>query len=331
MFRHSNRFVLVFRNRSEVVHREDVDLGTLVHDVAFSAVCHGRLPNDGRWAPVEAEPAWAGESLMGVTVRVGGCARTYDRAVFGQRAIEILGSRRSVSEADGGEASELSWDLELSASDGGEGARGRGPRGRTSLRHQPYPLVPRDLVRRDEDGSGLQEDDGTGDALSIEVSSDLLAELRRESADSLDRERADFLVGRLTQAPNGRVAAELLDRIPAVAETEGTLVRFPFSPRTFHEARQELERRGSSLVILGHHHNHPPPCGRSCLMTIPACCTENVMFSLDDRVVHRAAFGRPYMVALVSGKGAERRADDPLMRAYGWRRGIICEKPWSIF
>jgi hypothetical protein len=326
MFRHSNRFVLVFRNRSGVVHREAVDLGTLVQDVTFSAVCHGRLPNDGRWEPVEAEPEWAGDSLMGVTVTVGGCSRTYDRAVFGQRAIEILGSRRSLSEAGGREASELSWDLEVSASDGGEGAPRRDARGRMALRHQPYPLL-----RRDQDGSGLQDDDDTGDSLSIRVSPDLLAELRRESADSLDRERADFLVGRLRQAPDGRVAAELLDRIPAVAETEGTLVRFPFSPRTFHQARQELERRGRDLVILGHHHNHPPPCGRSCLMTIPACSTENVMFSLDDRVVHRTAFGRPYMVALVSGKGADRRADDPVMRAYGWRRGIICEKPWSIF
>jgi hypothetical protein len=100
---------------------------------------------------------------------------------------------------------------------------------------------------------------------------------------------------------------------------------------TFLAAQRELESRGSNHVILGWHHNHPPPCGYQCLSAVPPCGTDNVVFSVDDRMVHRSAFGRPYMVGLVCGKGPGRRADDPLIRAYGWHRGRICEREWSVF
>jgi proteasome lid subunit RPN8/RPN11 len=172
---------------------------------------------------------------------------------------------------------------------------------------------------------------GSDDSISMRVSSDLLAELCEASASSLDRERADFLVGRLVQEPDGRATVVLLTRIPAGADTGSSLVHFSFSPQTFQAAQRELERRGSEDMILGWHHNHPPPCGHQCLMTIPPCRTDNVAFSMNDRIVHRSAFGRPYMVALVSGKGPGKRADDPVLRAYGWQRGRISERTWSVF
>jgi hypothetical protein len=167
-------------------------------------------------------------------------------------------------------------------------------------------------------------------SVTVAVSPTLLAELREASANSLDRERADFLVGYLIQEPNGKVVVVLRNRIPAETEAGSSLVHFSFAPRTFQAAQRMLEERWSDQAILGWHHNHPPPCGRKCLMTVPACGTENVLFSVDDRVVHRSAFSRPYMVALVSAKGATRRADDPVMRAYGWQRGFIREKDWTI-
>jgi hypothetical protein len=37
------------------------------------------------------------------------------------------------------------------------------------------------------------------------------------------------------------------------------------------------------------------------------------------------------MVALVSGKEQERRADQPGVRAYGWRDAIIREIDYSVF
>jgi hypothetical protein len=317
-----NRFFLVFRDESGLVHEEELDFNALIHDVAFSAVCQGRLANDGRWDPVELEPELADGKVVGVTVQVAGLCRTYGRTIFNDRATEVR--RTSLLELSGtGERPTVSWEVQV------RGAPETQPdRKRVSVRVrlQAYPFVRRDLIEL-----GPQHQEAAADTVSVCVSAVLLEELRRESASSLDRERADFLVGHLVLKQDGNVVVMLVDRIPADTETEASLVHFSFSPRTFQAAQRELEQRGTDHVILGHHHNHPPHCGSECLMTVPACSTDNVFFSVDDRIVHRSAFGKPYMVALVSGKGAQRRADNPVMKAYGWRRGLICEREYSIF
>ena len=122
----------------------------------------------------------------------------------------------------------------------------------------------------------------------------------------------------------------VLDRIPADTGTTQSRVHIGFSPETFAAAQRTLEARGTGQVIAGWHHSHPPACGRLCLQTVPACATDNVFFSAADRDVHRRGFNAPYMVGLVSGKGAHRRADDPVMRAFGWRDGVIGEKTFGI-
>jgi len=317
----THQFFLVFRDQSEVIHEEELDLNALINDVTFAAVCKGELANDGRWEPIRVEPELIDGVVAGVTVNVAGSSRTYSRAVMKDRANEILQTRgeallRTATETN------VSWDVEVRSSE----TDARRNAKRVSIRRQAYPLV-----RPDPAGLADQNSERHVETMTVRVAADLVEELRNESANSLDRERADFLVGHLVLADNGHVVVSLVDRIPAVTETEGSLVHVSFAPRTFQAAQQELEQRGTDQVILGHHHNHPPMCGRKCLMTIPACSTDNVFFSVDDRVVHRSAFSRPYMVALVSGKGAERRADDPVMKAYGWQRGRICEKEWSIF
>jgi hypothetical protein len=313
-----DRFFLVFRAGADVVHEEELDFNSLIHDVAFSAVCEGRLPNDGRWDPVRVEPEWADGTLEAIVVSVAGSSRTYGRAIFRDRAVEILQTRDVRNDRQANEPAKVSWGVEVRQAESEAGRHRR----RASVRRQAYPL--RAMV----DGARQQSRRDT--AASMLVTASLLAELREESANSLDRERADFLIGHLVQELDGRATVVLLGRIPADTEAGGSLVHFSFSPRTFQAAQQALERHGSDQVILGWHHNHPPPCGRQCLMTVPACGTDNVLFSFDDRVVHRSAFSRPYMVALVSGKGSDRRADDPVFRAYGWRRGLIGEKEWSI-
>ena len=159
----------------------------------------------------------------------------------------------------------------------------------------------------------------------------MLAGLRAASAECLERERADFLTGYLVHESEGRVSVALLDRTPATAEKTSSAVHFEFSGKTFDAARREVERRANGQVILGWHHNHPPPCGRQCLMTIPACGTENVFFSVADRIVHRCGFVSPYMVALVTGKVRHRPADDPAVRAFGWSDGVIVERAFSVF
>ena len=315
-----HQFFLVFRDQSVVIHEEELDFNVLIHDVAFSAVCSGQLANDGLWDPIRLEPESAGGTLEAVTVHVAGSSRTYGRAVFNDRAEEILRTKGTelLRKANG---TDVSWDVEVRSAETDSPRVGK----RVSIRRQAYPFVQRDAA-------GLIEHcpEGPADAISVRVAADLVEELRTESANSLDRERGDFLVGHLVLSDNGHVVVSLVDRIPADVETDGSLVHFSFSPRTFQAAQQELEHRGTDHVILGHHHNHPPACGRTCLTMIPACSTNNVFFSIDDRIVHRSAFSSPYMVALVSGKGAERRADDPVVKGYGWRRGRIGEIAWSI-
>ncbi len=320
MVHSDHQFFLVLRSESGRLHEEELDFSALIHDIAFAGVTAGRLSNDGRWEPIAVEPEWRGETFEGVTVRVAGLSRAYGRAAFHDRAVEILCTKGVLGE-DPNEQARVSWNVERRSTT----THPSSGRTRASVRHRPYPLVPLAL---DE---GVKQDVENNDLISMRISSGLVTELCEASASSLDRERADFLVGRLVQEPDGRAAVVLVSRIPAAADTGSSLVHFSFSPQTFQAAQRELERRGREDMILGWHHNHPPPCGYQCLMTIPPCRTDNVAFSMNDRIVHRSAFGRPYMVALVSGKGPGKRADDPVLRAYGWQRGRICERPWSVF
>lgn len=315
------RFFLVFRSKAGVVHEEELDFNALFQDVTFSAVCGGRLPNDGRWGPAGVEPEWAGERLKAVTVRVASSSRTYSRAVFRDRAAEVLQTRKLLSEAQTDEQPAMSWDVEVRSWDTAT-RTGR----RAIVRHQAYPLVHRALREL-----GVNRKGAADNSVSVLASPSLIEELREASANSLDCERADFLAGHLVKEPQGGMVVVLRSRFPVKMETGSSTVHFSFSPQSFLTVQRELEQCGNDEVILGWHHNHPPPCGRTCLMLVPPCKTNNAFFSIDDRIVHRSAFARPYMVALVSGKGAGRRADDPVLRAYGWRRGRVRERRWSMF
>ena len=188
MVHHGHRFFLVFRNESGVLHEEELDFNSLFHDVAFSAVCKGRLPNDGRWEPVEVEPEWADGGLEAVTVSVAGSSRTYGRAVFSDRAMEVLRTRGFLGELQTDDHTDVSWDVEVRNTE----TTTRHDRKRASVRHQAYPIVQRALVEL-----GAQRDLVADDSLSLWASAGLLAELREESANCLDRERADFLLGHL--------------------------------------------------------------------------------------------------------------------------------------
>jgi proteasome lid subunit RPN8/RPN11 len=163
------------------------------------------------------------------------------------------------------------------------------------------------------------------EALSVYIASSLLGELREEAGSCLERERANILTGYVAATEEGGAAVIAVNRIAAEVDTTSSAVHFSFSPLTFDSVRQELARRKDGQIIVGWAHHHPVPCGRDCLMTVPACKTENVFFSIADRTVHRSGFAAPYMVAFVAGKGAYRRADDPLIRAYAWRDGLIRE------
>ena len=317
-----HRFFLVFRDASAtLVHEEEIkDLASLWQDVVFPAVCAGELPNDGRWGPVTVEPDFADGKLSGVTVGVAGVCRSYGLSIFADRAWETLLHRGLIKDADTEETT-LRWKLEVRVGTDGPARR----RLAASVTPHPFPLL-----RRPLSDFGITER-ARHEPFSLFICSRLFSELREESANSLERERANFLTGHLAQEPEGPVAVVALDRIPADVDTTSSAVHFSFSPLTFQSARQELERRGTDQRIVGWAHNHPPQCGRECLMTIPACKTENVFCSIADRSVHRASFAAPYMVAFIAGKGAHRGPDDPLVRAYQWRAGLIRESTFSVF
>jgi hypothetical protein len=329
-----HRYFVVYRNPSGATAFEEevTDFRPLYHDVAFRAVCAGTRANDGAWGEAAVEPVWCGGGLSGVTVRLDGAARTYSLAIFADQATELLVARNARDAAVpvkdeerprwAGTVGVRHASVEGSSPD----AQGAPARRRASVRRRPYPLVD-----RSECAAQLPRPESAGCRLSLFVASDLLADLKSASAESLEEERADFLIGYVVREGAGTASVVVLDRIPADADTTRSPVHFGFSPQTFAAAQRALEERDTDQAIVGWHHNHPPPCGRTCLMTIPACATENVFFSVADRTVHRRGFDSPYMVALVTGKGAHRRADDPVLRAFGWRNGMIRERTFTTF
>ena len=319
----AHSFVVSFRDAtgSVVDEMEVTDLQPISEELALLAVLKGDLPNDGGWGKAAIEPQWENGELIGLTASLGGVRMSYGLGVVAEPALGRL-IEKGLLNGEHQDAKSLRWDVRVR-----DGSPVPARKLRFSVRRQPFPLSsasPSDF--------GIETLPDGEDSVCVLASSRLLEELREASGNSLETERADVLTGYLLREPAGsRVAALLLERIPAEADTSSSSVHIAFSPTTFEAVRKEHERRNDGQAILGWHHNHPPPCGRECLQTLPACSTENLFFSVADRAVHRASFGAPYMVGLVSGKGAQRRADDPVVRAYGWRHGVICERSFSSF
>jgi hypothetical protein len=320
------RFTLVIADAAgSTVHREEVhDFGPCYEDLLFSAVVGGAVPNDGALPPARLEPLWKGEAwgrVAGVTVDLQPLRKTYGLSVLRAHAWAILVERKLLDQETAPD-SRFFWRLEAREGD----AAGRPRKFRAALSRQPYPIL---RSRLPELGNGPRPVDER--PVSIFIRQEVLAALREETARALDLERADVLTGHLVQEPEGRVGVLVTARTPAVAEKEPTRAHFTFSPLTFVAARQEVAGRADGATVVGWHHSHPPPCGRSCLQSLPPCGTGMLFFSVDDCGVHRASFPAPYMIALVSGKAAGRRADDPGVKAFGWRDGAIVEREFTVF
>jgi hypothetical protein len=207
-----------------------------------------------------------------------------------------------------------------------EAAAPAGRKLQVRVRRRPYPFEDLPLS-----SLGIPaQDRANGEALRLYVAAGVVEELRRETAGSLSVERADILCGSLLR-DHGAAALVVTNRFPLAFQTEASAARFAFSPLTFQTAQQEHLRRADSQSLVGWHHNHPPKCGRDCLMVVPACDNDSVFLSVDDYAVFLASFCSPYMVGLISGKGKGRRADDPIMRAYGWGDGVVREIPFTVF
>jgi hypothetical protein len=308
-----------------VIHREVVrDFQPCYEDLLFSGVIGGVVPNDGRLPPARLEPLWRGEAggrVARVTVDLPPLQKAYRIAIFRAHVWALLVEQKFLG-GETGPDYRFSWWLEAAP----EGAPARAGRFRASLARQPYPIRPRPLS-----DFGIERRPGAEQGVGFYVRQDVLAALRGETARALGAERADILTGHVVQELAGQVAVMVTGRAPAVAGAVSSRTQFTFSPLTFLAARQALAGGAHGSTIVGWHHSHPPPCGRPCLFNIPPCGTGMLFFSPEDHAVHRASFPAPYMIALVSGKEAGRRADDPGVRAYGWRDGAIVEREFTVF
>lgn len=322
------RFVLVIRDKtgSEVAREDLHDFAPCYEDLLFAGVSGGTLSNDGALPSGVVEPAWADGDrggLAGVNVRLGPLRKRYGPSIATDQALMILAEQKLLDDA----ASELSrfrWWLEAAPVD----EQVAPPRRlRARLSRQPYPFADTTLL-----ALGVTERPAEHDPVAICLRRELVETLQAETASTLERERADILTGHLVREPGGLVAVVVTDRIPAVTATEASRTHFAFSPLTFAAAREEVARRTDGATIVGWHHTHPPPCARECLLLVPPCRTSTLFFSAPhDRIVHRASFGAAYMIALVTGKERERRADQPGLRVWGWRDAAIVERAFTVF
>ena len=132
------RLVVVFRDDSgTLVHEEEVgDFLPLYHDIAFDAVCRGRLPNDGRWGATAVEPSWEEGRFMGITARLAEHCKAYGLAMFAERTAEILLGRGLLKDGEREQDQGLSWTIEARRVE----QTGRNPKFRRAVRRQPYPL-----------------------------------------------------------------------------------------------------------------------------------------------------------------------------------------------
>ena len=329
MLEASHRFFISLQNEAgRVIHREEATLQPVYEDMLFALVRSGKVPNDGGSVPARIEPSWKDGKLGGVSATMECVTKSYPLGFFADQAVQLFvrkelinGSGSGSGNEDGDPEADPVWMVEAEKKE----EVSKKPRFRVAISRERYPFVKRALS-----SLGIQQGCEEGEPFSLFVSSALLEELREATAASLEKERADVLTGQLIQEDDGSVAVVLQGRIP-FKETSASEKHFSFSPLAFQAVMEEHRSRATGQTICGWHHNHPPPCGRTCLQIIPACKTATVFLSPADRSVFRASFSAPYQVGLVSGKGAERRPDDPVVRAYGWRDGVVRETSFRIF
>jgi hypothetical protein len=324
MFKSQYRFTMTISDEDGKVIQsaEAGDFLPCYEDLLFSAICSGSVANNGQLPAATIEPVWMeGETgrVAGVVASVLSLSKVYTLSVFSDRVWEILLTKNLTSD---GEESKKRFSWQVDAHPREEEKRRRFA---SSVTRQPYPIQSAALG-----DFGIAHSVAQQQPMSIYIAAALLEELKAESAAHLDMERADILCGHLIHEDQG-AALVVTGRVAAKVETAASKAHFAFSPLTFMAAEQEIARRGDGAIICGWHHNHPPPCGRECLQTVPACKSQSIFFSSDDRLVHRASFPVPYMIALVSGKGSEVRADCPEVKAYGWHDAVIQEREVSIF
>jgi len=302
-----------------LLHDEDLqNPSPCYEDLLFSGVRTGGIQNDGKAPDAFVEPVWMDQAsweVSGLRVSLAGTTKTYDRSVFSDRVWQVAATKEFSKQVK-----TFSWRVNARK------RQDERKRLHISLSREPYAIARSSLAQ-----FGVKGPPRSDDPCPFLVSRSVADELRHETANSLDEERASILAGYLVRGEGAQVAVVVTGAVPARDGVASSQSHFAFSPITFMAAQKEIDDRHQGETVVGWSHNHPVPCGSKCLQYVPTCKTNTLFFSIDDRTVHRESFPAAYMVALVGGKEAERRVDDPALKAFGWQDGVVREKAFDVF
>jgi len=320
----------------QMIHEGEI-LNTLTScydELLFRGVCEGHFPNDGAQPVASLHPVWAESgppAITGFSISLPPFSpQTYDLSLVQDHLRHILSDQQTVERSNdqqfdltGEQSVKIQWTVQAY-----ERKKSAVKPGRLSLKlvRQPLPFSTRSLQ-----SFGISAIPAEQQPLAIMIRQPLLTQLHQEAANSLEQERANILTGHLVKDPAlEKPVIIILSKITAETDTAASRNHFAFSPLTFQSIQHELSVRANGEIIVGWWHNHPPPCGQECRLIVPPCQSRTVFFSSADRAVHRSSFITPYMVALVSGKGAGRGPHDPETSAYGWQGGQIVEREFHV-
>lgn len=161
------------------------------------------------------------------------------------------------------------------------------------------------------------------------IAPEVLAETAELTLAAQGAETGGILIGQLWEDRSaGELGARVTAQIPARL-AEGEAQKLTFTPETWVAVQAALELRRSDEIWLGWWHSHPsranwcrdcPPARRE------QCPLMGSFFSVDDEHLHRAVFGRAFMVALVVTDAESGLTHD----LYGYREGVIASRGYLV-
>jgi hypothetical protein len=291
----------------------DASPASCVEDAWFRCVQAGRLPNDGELPALRVVPTWHDAqrpAVIGLSVSLaGGPSRQYSREAFWPQAHALI--RRLRQEGSVAEGQKVEW-LVVAREEEADSPRP------ACARHAPFPFQPASLPHA-ERGS-----------YEICVDADTLRRLRDRIRRTGTVEGAELLVGHLLHdVERGALELRVVDEMHLESGRGGSSnTHFSFDPGATVAARRRALEREDGALPCGWHHNHNPCPG---CWENPDCKVDWVFFSGDDLEVHSTLFASPHMVAIVGGKLGELPAGRPGFRLYGWREGVVVERPFRVF
>lgn len=122
------------------------------------------------------------------------------------------------------------------------------------------------------------------EGFSIVITSEVLLQVSRHVARTLERELGGFLLGNHCRCPNTGREYIIIDQYLEAKDEESTGVSFTFRHESWGQLEANLSGKLYGKKLLGWYHSHP---------------TMSIFLSEDDIALHRARFSKHWEVALV--------------------------------